>query len=314
MRRSTLIGLVLAVALLFAAGCGGRTGTSSTTATTAAPGAATTTTPGSTKATNASAAPDCSKQALLAFLRTAIEFENSSVPIEDVDVKGCQGGYAHVFTLPKPKPPAQYEQEQLFLHWEDGRWVIVDSGTGIACSDPDASRGLVAACRALGERTTAPACDIVRGWNTKPETSDITTHPGVLIVNVRKGRHSCYDRLVVDILGPSPVGYDLRYVKTVTADGSGNAVPVAGNAALQLVIRAPDFGCAQTGKDFGRKPWRFGQVLHAPDWPSLVEVKYAGCFEGHTTFGIGVRTKQPFRLFVLPTPDSRRIVVDIAHH
>jgi hypothetical protein len=46
----------------------------------------------------------------------------------------------------------------------------------------------------------------------------------------------------------------------------------------------------------------------------------AGSFEGYTTFGIGVRARLPFRVFVLDGRGSggpnvgSRLVVDIAHN
>jgi hypothetical protein len=55
---------------------------------------------------------------------------------------------------------------------------------------------------------------------------------------VRAGRHACYDRVVFDVIGPYPVGFVARYVPVVTSDARGDAVPVAGNAALEVVVRA----------------------------------------------------------------------------
>jgi hypothetical protein len=56
---------------------------------------------------------------------------------------------------------------------------------------------------------------------------------------VRAGRHTCYDRVVFDVNGPYEVGFVARYVPVVTSDARGDPVPVAGNAALEVVVRAP---------------------------------------------------------------------------
>jgi hypothetical protein len=44
-------------------------------------------------------------------------------------------------------------------------------------------------------------------------------------------------------------------------------------------------------------------------------VRLAGSFEHVTTFAVGVRSRQPFRVLVLPDPGNHvtRVVVDIAH-
>ena len=47
---------------------------------------------------------------------------------------------------------------------------------------------------------------------------------------------------------------------------------------------------------------------------TLRDVVYGGCFEGRTTFGVGVRARLPFRVFTLAGPGTRsRIVLDMAH-
>ncbi len=96
-------------------------------------------------------------------------------------------------------------------------------------------------------------------------------------------------------------GYYVRYVKTVRADGSGAAVPVAGGARLAVI--------AKKGATF------------APTMPSVAgyttfrQVRWAGSFEGQTTFALGVRARLPFRAFTLYDASSHtsRLVIDVAH-
>jgi hypothetical protein len=56
-------------------------------------------------------------------------------------------------------------------------------------------------------------------------------------------------------------------------------------------------------------------LVTTPSWPSLWAVRFAGSFEGHSTFAVGVRAKLPFRVFTQVGPQDaiRRVVVDIAH-
>jgi hypothetical protein len=136
---------------------------------------------------------------------------------------------------------------------------------------------------------------------------------------VRAGRHDCYDRVVLDINGPAEVGYLVHYVPVVTMDGSGAQVPVAGGAALEVIVRAPIQGYDSGGHQPGRVLAKPGDHFYAPaqlsGWRSLRAVRFAGSFEGQSTIGVGVREKLPFRVFTQLDANSgiRRLVVDVAH-
>lgn len=163
----------------------------------------------------------------------------------------------------------------------------------------------------------AGQCAETANWNTEPESNSASS-PSALY-NSRIGRHDCFDRVVFDVNGPEPVGFDVRYVPEVTADGSGKPIPVAGGAALQVVVRAPAQGSA--GDTSGHQPGVIfapsGAHLHGPGglehWGCLREVRSAGSFEGQTTFAVGVRERLPFR--VASFTDANQIthlVLDIA--
>ncbi len=162
-----------------------------------------------------------------------------------------------------------------------------------------AGAALIAAPAAsgVGAATAAPYCGIT--WGSLAKTSAPLT--GGRVQGVRAGRHTCFDRLVLDMTGRAP-GFDVRYVATVRSDGSGFPVPVAGGARLAVV--------AHKG------------ATSVPTMPSVAgfatfrEVKWAGSFEGYTTIALGVRARLPHRVFTLydPSTNHSRIVVDIAHH
>ncbi|MEU5264652.1 hypothetical protein [Amycolatopsis sp. NPDC021455] len=133
---------------------------------------------------------------------------------------------------------------------------------------------------------------------------------------VRAGRHACFDRVVFDVNGPAAAGFVVRYVPVVTTDPKGDPLPVPGGAALQIVVRAPALGTDGSGHQPGRVLAAVGDTLvSTPGWPSLRAVRFAGSFEGLSTFAAGVRAKLPFRVFTLlgPQDQVRRVVVDIAH-
>jgi hypothetical protein len=70
----------------------------------------------------------------------------------------------------------------------------------------------------------------------------LSSNPSAPVYLVSAGRQECSDRVVFHLNGPDPTGYSVRYVDLVREDGSGRPVPVAGAAALQVVINAPALG------------------------------------------------------------------------
>jgi hypothetical protein len=156
-----------------------------------------------------------------------------------------------------------------------------------------------------------PVCAGAQSWGTGPKqvsAAPITPE----IYNVRAATHAGCDRVVFDINGLGRVGYLVRYVPTVHADPSDQPIRVAGGAALQVTIQAPDF--RESGHQPGRTPWQLAQRLAGPE-TTLREVRFAGSFEHVTTFAFGVDSQRPFRVLALPDPRNHvtRVVVDIAH-
>lgn len=167
---------------------------------------------------------------------------------------------------------------------------------------------LVVAGAAVGVSTaTAAPASCPASWGSLARSSPDLGQ--AQLVDVRAGRHRCYDRLVFDLAGPA-AGYSVGYVREVTADGSGEVVPVPGGARLQVVLHHPSYD------DRGAPTYpRPGQAV--PDvrgFSTLRAVVPAGSFEGYTTLGVGVRARLPFRVFVLDGPGGHsRIVLDVAH-
>jgi hypothetical protein len=159
--------------------------------------------------------------------------------------------------------------------------------------------------------TGDPVCVGAQSWGAGPKqvsASPITAE----IYNVRAATHEGCDRMVFDLNGLGRVGYLVRYVPTVHADPSDQPIRVAGAAALQVTIQAPDF--RESGHQPGRTPWQLGQRLVGAQ-TTLREVRFAGSFENVTTFAVGVGSQRPFRVLVLSDPRDHltRVVVDIAH-
>lgn len=162
--------------------------------------------------------------------------------------------------------------------------------------------------------TTAPAptasCGMTGTWSTAADEG-----PGQStdqLFRVAAGRHGCFDRVVFDIRGTAEAGFLVKYVPVVQADASGDPVPVAGKAALQVIVRSSIQGYPD-GEMLANVGDRFYTAQQVSGWQALREVRFAGFFEGQSTIAVGVREQLPFRAFTLVEGGVRKVIVDIAH-
>ena len=153
--------------------------------------------------------------------------------------------------------------------------------------------------------TAAPYCGITWGSLAKAR-STMAIGP---VTGVRSGRHSCYDRLVVDLKGKSS-GFTVRYVNNVYTDGEGALVPLRGGAKLSVVVNAPAY--SQTGST-SYLPKNRKEVVDVTGYSTFRQVAWAESFEGYTSMGLGVRARLPFRVFTLDDGATSRLVIDVAH-
>jgi hypothetical protein len=153
-----------------------------------------------------------------------------------------------------------------------------------------------------------PYCDLTWGSLGKANPRMVQS----TIVNVRSGRHQCFDRLVIDLKGKQLPGHTIRYVKQVSGP-SGKPVPLKGGAFLQVSVRAPAYEGAghatYTPKDRNK-------VVDVTGHRTFRQVAYVASVEGITDFGLGVRARLPFRVLTLSGPGgfNSRLVIDVAHH
>ena len=161
-------------------------------------------------------------------------------------------------------------------------------------------------------QAAAPYCGIT--WGSLARTADAPDSES--LTGVLAGRHSCFDRLVIDVGGQDATfgSFDVRYVRQVVQDGSGGAVPVRGAADLQVIVRAPVHD-AQGRPTF--TPANRREVVDVTGYQTFRQVAWAGSFEGRTTLALGVRARLPFRGFTLDgvpnSGDTPRLVIDVAH-
>jgi hypothetical protein len=203
---------------------------------------------------------------------------------------GCRTSQVDEPTTPAAQPPA--------------------STTAPATTTP-AGTSSTTAPPSTGPTSRDPVCAGGQSWGTDPKQVVAAPVTGELY-QVRAATHRGCDRVVFDLNGLGRVGYLVRYVPAVHADPSDRPIPVAGGAALQVTIQAPDF--RESGHQAWRTPWQLGQRLAAGQ-SVLREVRFAGTFEHVTTFAVGVSSRRPFRVLVLSDNANHitRLVVDIAH-
>ncbi len=160
---------------------------------------------------------------------------------------------------------------------------------------------------APSQAQAAPYCGIT--WGSLAKSAG--TISSASISNIRAGRHTCFDRLVVDVSGPAG-GYNIAYVSAVHRPGSGAVVPLRGGAFLQATVKNPTYN-VDTGASVYR-PADAGELVNTAGFATFRQVALAGSFESQTTLGLGVRARLPFNVFVLDGPGHQtRLVIDVAH-
>jgi hypothetical protein len=147
-------------------------------------------------------------------------------------------------------------------------------------------------------------------WGSMPKSASYhPTTPIGHLVDVRAGRHDCYDRMVLDVDGIT-AGFNVQYVPDIYSVGRGDVIPVRGGAKLGVVVSAPSYD------DEGRATYRPAdpqELVNVNGYQTFRQLVDAGSFEGETALGVGVRARLPFRVFAIDESGTTRIVIDVAH-
>lgn len=163
----------------------------------------------------------------------------------------------------------------------------------------------IAAVAALATSiAAAPPSEARDAWDTT--RVHVTRHvsPVPKVVDLRVGEHPRFDRVVIDLRGKR-TGYTVGYVRRLTYDGSGEQVPLRGRRFVSVRL-TPTVAHNQSGASVYSGP-----RLRQYHLPSLCGVAFTGDFESHVSFGLALRQREDFRVFVLRKPN--RIVIDLHH-
>jgi hypothetical protein len=137
-------------------------------------------------------------------------------------------------------------------------------------------------------------------------TAATTTAPPAVaqVVNARIAGHPAYDRIVIDVTGELP-GAAVRQVDELRYDGSGERVPLAGKAFLQIALHPAD-----AHDPAGNSVYR-GPRLTALHLTRVKGFALTGDFEGYVSFGVALDKKTGWTVQRLGSPS--RLVVDVRH-
>ncbi|WP_329283623.1 AMIN-like domain-containing (lipo)protein [Streptomyces sp. NBC_01451] len=160
------------------------------------------------------------------------------------------------------------------------------------------------AASAEGSRAAA-ACPTGWGSGAKGGAATGADH----LVDVRTGQHECYDRIVFDVPGGGQVDYNVQYVDRFYADPSGQYIPVAGGAILDIRVGAWSFDLEAGVPTYPGKVGKPLPGVNISGYSTLRDTRFGGTFEGQTQVALGVRARLPFRVLQL----DDRVVVDVAH-
>jgi hypothetical protein len=142
--------------------------------------------------------------------------------------------------------------------------------------------------------------------NTEPDTGEASADSFVTVTEVRTGLHDGYDRVVFEVGGPGRPGWDVRYVDEAASQGSGMALPVEGDAILQVTITGVGYPT-----ETGIEEYDGSAPLPGAGTEAVTEVVWDSTFEGTSVVFVGTTEETPFRVYLLEDPV--RVVVDIVH-
>lgn len=184
--------------------------------------------------------------------------------------------------------------------------LLVACGTG---ADPTSGPTTSQEPTADAPTTDTPAEDPAGGGPAFPESTAGQTAANsgewdLVLVDVRVGEHESFDRIVLEFTGTGTPGWAVSYVDEAVLDGSGEAVPLGGDATLDIYASGTTYPGSEADHYGG--PTQFEPVNGDVD-----DVYVGGTFEGYTQVLAGIDgDRVPFRVFALTDPS--RLVVDVS--
>jgi hypothetical protein len=125
------------------------------------------------------------------------------------------------------------------------------------------------------------------------------------LTNIRTGRHTDFDRVVLDFDGPPPPAtFDL--VDELVEDASGEIAWLTGCEFVAVRVTP-----AAAHDDSGNPTYQGSRKFRTRDLSNVIAVALTGDFEGVLSVGVGLRHTASVNVFTLTTPS--RVVIDVSH-
>jgi hypothetical protein len=142
-----------------------------------------------------------------------------------------------------------------------------------------------------------------QAWTAGVRDQVRTVPRPVTLRDVRVGVNQGFDRVVLEFLGSAVPGYRVEYVdRPVHQCGSGDAVPVAGDAWLAVTLRG-----TQAHTDQGQATVQ--QRERRLQMPIVKELEFICDFEGVVELVLGVSRPNRYRITELQNPT--RLIIDV---
>ena len=189
--------------------------------------------------------------------------------------------------------------------------LLLAGCAGQADPEESASTGSPSATSAAATETTAasageePAVETTSfPADTSPDVAEAVSPEGLVVTEVRAGRHEGFDRVVLELAGTGTPGWRVEYVEAAAAPGSGDAVDVPGSAVLQVEVVGTSYPYETDAEEVARGP------VSVSGTESVQGVVYGATYEGSSVAWIGTGAATPFRVYALESPT--RVVVEVA--
>ena len=141
-------------------------------------------------------------------------------------------------------------------------------------------------------------------WTARIVALAPTTGGVATLRAVRAARHAGFDRVVWELSGPAP-GVHVEYVdRPVRQCGSGNPVPLPGDAWLEVRL-SPAVAHTEEGRP------TMAERRAATGLPIVLEIVQTCDFEAVVAWALAARSPERFRVARLDAPT--RVVVDLRH-
>jgi hypothetical protein len=139
----------------------------------------------------------------------------------------------------------------------------------------------------------------------RPDTAD--AQGGRLSpTELRFGRHQGYDRVVLELAGSGQPGWRAGYEDDPRNQGRGDRADIDGEATVELMVSGVRYPAER-----GAEPYDGPDSMRPSSAGVIEQVQRGPLYEGHQQLFVGVRSREPFRVFRLSDPP--RVVIDVQH-